>query len=157
MKLSPSPTAYTGSPTRFNQCDARPCTSKQPLKVMSGVNSGQQFEKTLRLGHACGFTSFQRNRSTGALEYDVSIVRKSFQAFLFLGLVLYQWFLSIQCWKTLISKDADIRQQMRMLYATLSVILLSVNHYVQIHHGREYLRLMNGFRYFMLSKRVHGT
>ena len=124
---------------------------------MSGVNSRNLYEKIIRIGHACGFISIQWNRSAGALEFDGSVVRKIWQAFLFLGLVLYQSFLGFQCWKTLVSKDADTKKQIGMLYATIVVILLSVNHYVQILHAREYLRLMNGFRYFVSTKHVNGT
>ena len=127
-------------------------------KIMDGVKSESQqlYGQIVRLGHTCGFISFHWDRSAVALEYDGSKVRKIWQALLFIGLTVYQSFLGFQCWRALENQQADTKQQIGLLYATIITIFLSINHYVHIFHGHDYVRLINASRTFVSSRNAGG-
>ena len=123
---------------------------------MSQKHLQQLFLKIVKFGYTIGFTSVTWNKSTDSVVYKRSVVRLVSETLQIGILVSYGIFLCYQILVTTSTAKVGNAQKMQIRYAALSWILLTFNPTICIRSGREYARLLNGFRLHVKSTIVPG-
>ena len=112
---------------------------------MISQGSGSLYAKILRYAYCLGFSAITWDAKNHRLKHSESRLRNSWVRFQFGLEICYQLFLAYKSWRALSDPGLEPRKKIRIQYLTALYTILNVNHFLNVLHGREFVRLMNGF------------
>ena len=114
------------------------------------------FKKGLEVGYKLGLSSIRWDPRENRVMYHQSVPRFIWICVQLTLVLCYQAFLLYKCWVASVDASVSPRNRINIRYVAFAYIMLNCNHVIAVFKGKQFVQLLNDFRYLVIQKLGEG-